>query len=156
MQPFFEAYPIIDEQKDKKTIQYLMREHNKTEDESKAILNEARNCRIFKNDKYQVSVFEEPVNGFPDMIHLSIKRLDRKPQRDWREFQQIKNELVGEENEAVELYPAESRLVDGANQYHLWVIKDPKVKFSFGFHEGRVISDAATSALMGAVQRDRQ
>jgi len=53
------------------------------------------------------------------MLHLSIKRLDKHPVRDWRHFQRIKNELIGEENEAVELYPAQSRLVDTTNQYHL-------------------------------------
>ena len=32
----------------------------------------------------------------------------------------MQNELVGDECEAIELYPAESRLVDTANQYWLW------------------------------------
>jgi hypothetical protein len=35
---------------------------------------------------------------------------------DWRDLQRIKNQLVGPECEAVELYPAESRKVDTANQ----------------------------------------
>lgn len=48
---------------------------------------------------------------------------------DWREYQQIKNDLVGPEWEAVELYPAESRLVDPSNAFYLWcfppgVLKD--------------------------------
>lgn len=44
--------------------------------------------------------------------------------------QRIKNELLGDEYEACELYPAESRLVDGANQFHLWAING---QFPFGF-----------------------
>ena len=44
--------------------------------------------------------------------HLSIRRLDRKACRDWRHFQQIKNQLCGKEREGLELYPTESRLVD--------------------------------------------
>ena len=42
---------------------------------------------------------------------------------------------MGEENEGVELYPAESRLVDGANQFHLWVFEDETVRLPFGFPE---------------------
>ena len=83
------------------------------------------------------------------MIHLSIKRNDRQPIHDWRDLQRIKNELVGPEFEAVELYPAESRMVDGANQFHLWVIIDPAVRFPFGFAE-RLVSENPGE---GAVQR---
>ena len=39
------------------------------------------------------------------------------------------------------LFPAESRLVNMANQYHLWVLDTPGVKFPFGFDEGRVVSE---------------
>ena len=42
---------------------------------------------------------------------------------DWRHFQRIKNELCGPEREAIELYPAESRLVDTNNQFHLFVFE---------------------------------
>jgi hypothetical protein len=44
-------------------------------------------------------------------------RLDGQAIHDWRELQRIKNEIVGDEIEAVELYPAESRLLDTANWY---------------------------------------
>jgi hypothetical protein len=95
----------------------------------------------YRNDKYQVCV--RPVDptppGWPDMICLSIKRIDKEWLHDWRELQAIKNELCGEEFEAVELYPAESRKVDTANQYWLWVIKHP-AKFPFGFNE-RMVTD---------------
>ena len=59
---------------------------------------------------------------------------------DWRDFQRIKNELIGEEYEGVELYPAESRRVDTANQYHIWVAKNIEFRFPFGFNE-RVVDD---------------
>lgn len=83
------------------------------------------------------------------MVHLSIKRRDKQPCRDWRDFQRIKNELVGPEAEGVEIYPAESRLVDLAAQFHLWVFTTGKLPF--GFDEGRLVSDADTGD--GAVQR---
>mgnify|MGYP003111179441 FL=1 len=93
--------------------------------------------KIYTNDKYQVAVTDDPSS---DVIHLSIKRHDRGVMKDWRDFQEIKNQLVGEENEGVELYPAESRLVDSANQYHIWVVRDPSFKFNFGYKE-RYVTD---------------
>lgn len=38
--------------------------------------------------------------------------------------QQIKNEVIGEQREAVEIYPAESRKVDFTNTTHLWVLPE--------------------------------
>ena len=95
---------------------------------------------LYVNDKYQVSM--ERVLGINDlpMYHLSIKRLDKETIHDWRDLQEIKNQLVGEENEGMEIYPSESRLVDGANQYHLWVFANPEVKIPIGFFDGRQVS----------------
>jgi hypothetical protein len=56
--------------------------------------------------------------------------------------QAIKNGIVGEECEAVELYPAESRLVDTANQYHLWALPSDLMRFPFGFRERSVTETA--------------
>lgn len=90
-------------------------------------------ARVFQNDLYEVAVYRDEPPGLPALVHLSIKRRDKAASRDWRHFQQIKNELLGPEHEAVELYPAESRLVDAANQYHLWGFDDPSFRFPFGF-----------------------
>lgn len=98
-----------------------------------------RSNTVWLNDLYQVAVYRR-ANG--KLVHLSIKRRDRQPIHDWRHLQQIKNMLVGPENEAVELYPAESRCVDAANQYHLWVAADPAYRFPFGF-ETRLVSEDA-------------
>lgn len=89
----------------------------------------------FINHLYQVAVgrFEPKNEGEWPVVHLSIKRRDRRPIHNWRHFQQIKNELVGDSCEAVEIYPADSRLVDTSNQYHLWVIADPQFRMPFGF-----------------------
>jgi hypothetical protein len=94
---------------------------------------------VWRNDTYQVAIYNKdkpPVPSWPRMVHLSIKRIDREIIRDWRELQEIKNRLIGRENEAVELFPAESRKVDMANQYHLFVLADPTKRFPFGFTEG--------------------
>ena len=89
--------------------------------------------QMFINNIYQV--IREDVGP---MIHLSIKRIDGRPLRSWKHLQQIKNELIGAENEGVELFPSEQRLVDTANQYHLWVAADPTYRFPFGFDDGPV------------------
>lgn len=99
---------------------------------------------IWGNDIYLVFVtrtFKGNPPGTPPMTWLSIKRHDKEPCNDWRDFQFIKNQLVGPECEAVQMYPAESRLVDASNQYHLLCLKDKALRFPFGFNEGRVISE---------------
>jgi hypothetical protein len=96
----------------------------------------------WRNDLYQVRVCPvgPPRSGWPPMVHLSIKRLDRQPIHDWRDLQEIKNRLVGPECEAVELYPAESCVVDSANQFHLWCLGNAGQRFPFGFQE-RLVTD---------------
>lgn len=97
---------------------------------------------IWRNDLYQVMVHRHDEDGY---VHLNIRRVDGFPGRDWRHFQQIKNELVGPECEAVELYPAESRLVDTSNKYHLYVVTDPTFRFPFGWTKRDVQHDATTT-----------
>ena len=110
-------------------------------------------AEVWKNDQFQVIVDRDPPRGegFPPLIHLSIRRLDRKPIRDWRKMQAIKNALVGPDHEGVELYPAESRKLDQANQYHLYVLRDPlpAALFPFGATERDVLDNPGG----GAVQR---
>lgn len=50
-----------------------------------------------------------------------------------------KKSCAGPELEAVEIYPPESQLIDGANQYHLWVLPQG-ITCPFGFREGRRVS----------------
>lgn len=82
---------------------------------------------IFLNSRYQVNIRPFTHSVFGQVAHLSIKSLDKEARHDWRDFQRIKNELCGEECEAIEIYPAESRLIDTANQYHLWVFHSYKI-----------------------------
>lgn len=99
-------------------------------------------AEFWKNDRYQVQkrLIEQGPGAAP-WVWLSIHRLDRAPCRDWRDFQRIKNQLVGAECEGIELYPAESRLVDAANEYHVICSTDPAWRFPFGFQE-RLVSNA--------------
>jgi len=99
---------------------------------------------IFENDCYHVEV-----RCTPPFVHLDITRHDGGDCKNWRELQQTKNELVGPEHEAVELFPAESRLVDTANQYHLWVHVSPDFRFPFGFADRVVFSEPMKYARYG-------
>lgn len=89
----------------------------------------------YANSRYQVVVkFERSWDGWPPLMHLSIKTHDKRCVHDWRDMQRIKNELAGTEAEGVELYPAESRLMDEANQFHIYCTH-PLVKMPFGQKE---------------------
>ncbi|MFA6971785.1 MAG: hypothetical protein WC208_10340 [Gallionella sp.] len=112
------------------------------------------NIKVYINSKYQVvrRDFPSKLKGEPNLVWLSIKRRDKETIHDWRDMQEIKNELVGKECEGVELYPADSRMVDSANQYHLWCIDDKTFRFPFGFNE-RFIGGEDEASKVGAKQR---
>lgn len=110
--------------------------------------------------EHWVSVQQEfltPGGEAPRLLWLSISRRDRKTVLDWRHLQRIKNEIVGEECEAVQLFPAESRLVDTSNQFHLFALESPKARFPFGYTAREVATPAELAAdpsAVGAVQRE--
>jgi hypothetical protein len=109
--------------------------------------------KLFWNSRYHVyyrQVESEIFGG--TLTHLSIKRNDKECVHDWRDLQRIKNEICGPEHEAIELYPAESRLVDQANQYHLWVMPEGGM-VPVGWFEGRIIGTPKEAAETGAKQR---
>ena len=72
---------------------------------------------------------------------IAIQRRDGAAVQDWRDLQAIKNELFGAGHEAIELYPAESRVVDTQNQFHLWVLLTyegrPRPRFPVGWSCGK-------------------
>lgn len=104
---------------------------------------------MWMNDRYTVSVTRREDGS---VSSLSIRRNDRGWPRDWRDFQRIKNQLAGADAEAVELYPAESRLVDTANQFWLWC-GPPGFAFPFGFDEGRSVTGPEVAESVGGRQR---
>lgn len=71
--------------------------------------------------------------GGGEYVLLCIHCEDGEPRHDWRVFQAIKSQPCGPEWEAVELYPAESRLLDPSNLFMLWCA--PKIPI--GKFEGR-------------------
>ena len=113
------------------------------------------NCTQWMNDKYVVTRTEMSSvdEDKSPMIHLSIRRDDRGTEFPWRDLQRIKNQLAGEEYEAVEIFPAESRKIDTANQRHLWCFP---FHLGFGFAGGRMVtnSDVSEKVEPGCKQSD--
>lgn len=108
------------------------------------------------NDLYQASVTYYDDRLGPDgPLYISFKRHDRSAVRDWRHFQQVKNDITGLEREAVELFPAESRLMDTSNQYHLFVLPTGE-RFPFGVPDGAVTDDEQVELFNGLGGLGRQ
>ncbi len=115
--------------------------------------------KVYLNSIYQVELsWIQCPPPFGLTAYLSIKTLDKQPRHDWREMQQIKNELVGYEVEAVELYPTEERLVDAANQYHLYCFPELACEegiFPFGFRE-RLVAEGSEPGIAKTGKGSRQ
>lgn len=111
----------------------------------------------WKSHRYQVTIDRDPPHGFTGMKmwHLSIRHIGREAVHDWRDLQAIKNALAGPQYDAVELYPAASRTMDAANQYHLWVFVEnddgSTPRLPVGWFTRKV--DADTSDFPNAKQR---
>jgi hypothetical protein len=125
-------------------IQQLMDTTNASREEVVDQLEDVSRDVVYVNSRYQVNIRDvgSPCEGWPEFIHVSIKRRDKDrvgPER-YRDFMAIKDRLIGPQHEAVEIYPARDREVDTANQYHLWVFKDPDQRMPFGFFDGRTVT----------------
>jgi hypothetical protein len=111
----------------------------------KAFFVEQAVQRMTAVNAYENDVYRVEVKHSPPFIHLDIRRRDGKTCNEWQDFQRIKNELVGPEHEAVQLFPAESRLVDTGNEYHLWVCPVNQARFQLGFKDRFVLGETLQS-----------
>lgn len=68
------------------------------------------------------AVLDRPIAG--GVRHLAVSSLSGE-RPSWWEMQRIKNELAGETSTAVEVYPPQSEVVDGADMFHIWVMLAP-------------------------------
>jgi hypothetical protein len=100
------------------------------------VQRELEETLIFTNETYKVTMKHfEPSQG---VVHLAVRRIDGAPCVSWEDIQEIKNQIVGYEIEAVELFPAESRRVNCPDaQRHVWCIMKPGFQFPFGFAGGK-------------------
>lgn len=89
--------------------------------------------RAWKNNIYIVQTQRHFLSDGTVALKAMIRRNDEKPVHSWRDMQRIKNEIFGEEFTAIEVYPKQSRLVDVANIYWLWILPmDYDLPFELG------------------------
>jgi len=98
-------------------------------------VRESASWQTFHNNLYVVVI-----EMTSPLIHASVRRLDGRPCSNWSHLQQIKNELIGPEHEAVELFPAESRPINTSNEFHRWAHPSPAYRFPFGFAANRCVT----------------
>jgi len=139
--PFQRAeYPTPSEEQMEQFIQIEMENEKVNREQAIEIIEKWLSNEVFKNELYTVTKIPIEIGGDKG-FWLSIKRNNKETIHDWRHLQFIKNQIVGEENEGFELYPSEKRVVDEANQYHLFVYADPKIRIPVGFEIGRMVAD---------------
>lgn len=88
-------------------------------------MNEAYKCI---DSEYAVLVRTITTDQLGSVKHAAIRN-KQSTNITWSEKQRIKNELFGEEAQAIEFFPKQSELVDGANMYHLWGLVDHHLDF---------------------------
>ncbi len=93
----------------------------------------ARMLCAYVNRVYSVQVYECEVEELGIVTHLALRRHDTLMPRAWSDLQRIKDELVGPERVAVEVFPKRTQLVDVANMAHLWVFPEG-YELPFGLH----------------------
>jgi hypothetical protein len=110
----------------------------------------------WQNDLYEVTV-RRYFDGWPfdpsatvreqlqptPWVYMGICSRDGQARHDWRDLQRIKNDVCGSEWEAIELFPAESRLIDPSNYYILFAA--PRIPIG-QFGERQIAGPANTLA----------
>ena len=79
-------------------------------------------------DLYRAQVVET-ISPVGMVQHLRVWRHDGRGGIPWDDLQAIKNEMLGEDVMAIELYPPQSAVVDEANIRHLWVVPEGCIPF---------------------------
>lgn len=86
--------------------------------------------KVVKNSRWMVFYYRPALTwmGMAQLIMIRSAAATWEPPKghSWGDFQRIKNELFGEDAQAVELYPRARDLVDQANLYWLWILHEPK------------------------------
>lgn len=78
--------------------------------------------QYWRNSFYTVMVKHiVPSEGVEGPVRLDIRHNQDKAIREWKHLQRIKNELVGEEREAMEIFPPQSMIANMSNMHNLFV-----------------------------------
>lgn len=75
-------------------------------------------CWQTMDGKYDI--LYDKVDGY---THLRIQRIDNKPIHNYMDLQEIKNDLLGNDVIAIEIYPAQKDFKNCSNTYHIWTWK---------------------------------
>ena len=77
----------------------------------------------WKNNHYTVQLYrrERFILG-KLMDKVMIRRNDGEPIREWRVLQKIKDQIIGEDKMAIQVFPPKEELVDVANLY--WIFTE--------------------------------
>lgn len=108
--------------------------------------------RVWRSRDYLAVLYEQRADG---NRRLTVNSLRRDPHGRWRdgitwdELQRVKDECLGPETWCVEVYPAESALVNENNQRHLWVLDGPP---ETRFPDHAVIPDRDVMEAMAALR----
>jgi hypothetical protein len=76
---------------------------------------------VLKNNKYMVFVNKNRLRNGRRYTKVMVRRSDAQPIYSWQDLYRIKNEIFGEEVEAVQFMPKVSELIDDANMYWFWI-----------------------------------
>jgi hypothetical protein len=141
-QPLVKDPDWFREQK-REQVAKMVREASLTDISDKA-LDSLLPDETWGNNRYTVNIhfLDGDRDGF---VELAVHNHNRTPHVPWRHLQQIKDEVMGPDREAVQLFPADDRLVDTANEYWLYVYpvgKAPMRKrgVKLGMDHGRNVS----------------
>ena len=119
------------------------------------VLDSQESDETWGNDRYTVSIhfLDGKRDGF---VEMGIHNHNRTPHVGWRHMQQIKNEVMGADREAVQIFPSEDRLVDTANEFWLYVYPTGKAPMRRGKKLGMNIGRNVVYDTMPSVGRSRQ
>jgi hypothetical protein len=74
--------------------------------------------------KFETQILETAVPGLGTIRHLKVWRYNGKDKITWDQLQAVKNECLGPDVVAIEIYPRQDDLVNSTNMRHLWEIPD--------------------------------
>lgn len=76
---------------------------------------------VYQNNKYIVQTFLSVERKGKYYTKVMVRRSDSAPIYSWNDLYRIKNEIFGEETEAIQFMPPLSELTDVANLYWFYI-----------------------------------
>lgn len=86
--------------------------------------------KVWQNNHYIVQIFYNNKRKGKLYTKAMICRSDSQPLINWQDIYRIKNEIFGEEQEAIQFLPPKSELIDVANLYWIYIETNPNNKES--------------------------